>query len=112
MGIYFSIDYRSLPSGFGQIVDESQPMRISGDRWNYTLIAFKGCGQRDDPSYKKTHYIDTENWHQIITQTYHLLKQHGVTEVYDSELQCDWPGMVNSHTGKFNLDIWYQLRGE
>ena len=110
MGIYFSVDYRSLPSGFGQIIDPSQPMKISGDRWNYTLIAFKGCGQRDDPSYKETYFINTENWRQIVIQTYHTLKQHGVEEVSDNELYCDYPDLVDPQTYKFKLDDWYRIQ--
>ena len=111
MGIYFSVDYRSPPSGFGQIIDPSQPIRVSGDRWNSILIAFTGCGQRDDPSYKETYYIDTENYtypsRQIVIQTYHILKQHGVEEVYDTELYYEvshW-----SFNGKFKLEHWYKL---
>ena len=108
MGIYFSVDYRSPPSGFGQIIDPSQPMRISGNRWNSILIAFKDCGQRDDPSYRDTYYIDTENWRQIIIQTYHILKDHGVEEVWDTELYYEFSHW--SFNGKFDLEHWYKLR--
>ena len=103
MGIYFSVDYRSNPSGFGQIVRPGQ-----NSARQMTLIAFKNCGQRDDPSYRDTYYIDTENWRQIIIQTYHILKDHGVEEVWDSELYCEishW-----SFDGKFKLEHWYKLR--
>ena len=106
MGIYFSVDYRSPPSGFGQIVRSEQDSAKQ-----MTLIAFKGCGQRDDPSYKETYYIDTENYtypsRQIVIQTYHILKQHGVEEVYDTELYYEvshW-----SFNGKFKLEHWYKL---
>ena len=34
---YFSIDYRSPPSGMGQIIDTTKPEMI-GDRYNYILI--------------------------------------------------------------------------
>ena len=108
MGIYFSVDYRSPPSGFGQIVRPGQ-----NSAKQMTLIAFKGCGQRDDPSYRDTYYIDTENYtypsRQIIIQTYHILKQHGVEEVSDSELYYGYPRLVNSQTGRFKLEDWYKL---
>ena len=108
MGIYFSVDYRSPPSGFGQIVRPGQ-----NSAKQMTLIAFTGCGQRDDPSYRDTYYIDTENWRQIIIQTYHILKNHGVEEVWDSELYYEFPHLVNSQTGKFKLEDWYRtLLGE
>tara|TARA_Y100001970_G_C13937306_1_gene701347 strand:- start:466 stop:807 length:342 start_codon:yes stop_codon:yes gene_type:complete len=110
MGIYFSVDYRSPPSGFGQIVDPSKPMTLSGGRWNYTLIAFKGCGQRDDPSYKETYYINTENWRQIVIQTYHTLKQLGVTEVYDCELRYQQPSIATKENGNYDLETWYQTQ--
>ena len=102
MGIYFSVDYRSPPSGFGQIVRPGQ-----NSAKQMTLIAFKDCGQRDDPSYRDTYYIDTENWRQIIIQTYHILKDHGVEEVFDTELYYEvshW-----SFNGKFKLEHWYKL---
>ena len=105
MGIYFSVDYRSPPSGFGQIVRSEQDSAKQ-----MTLIAFKGCGQRDDPSYKETYFINTENWRQIVIQTYHSLKQHGVEEVYDSELYCDYPDQVNPQTYKFKLEDWYRIQ--
>ena len=107
MGIYFSVDYRSLPSGFGQIFRSEQDSASQ-----MTLISFKGFGLSNDPAYGKTIYIDTDDWSEVMRQTYQTLKRFGVTEVYDSELQSEWPGMVNSHTGKINLDLWYQLRGE
>lgn len=103
MEIYFSVDYRSPPSGFGQIV---RPGQKSAKQM--TLIAFKGCGQRDDPAYKETYYIDTEDCRQITIQTYYILKEHGVEEVYDTELYYEvshW-----SFNGKFKLEHWYKLR--
>ena len=45
---YFSIDYRSPPSGMGQIIDTQKPAKI-GDRYNYILITYSGCGPAYDP---------------------------------------------------------------
>ena len=104
----FSVDYRSPPSGFGQIFrserDSARQM---------TLISFKGCGLSNDPAYGKTIYIDTDDWSEIIWQTYQILEQLGVTEVYDSELYFHGnEALAKDSDCNFDLDVWYQLRGE
>ena len=104
----FSVDYRSLPSGFGQIFRSEQDSASQ-----MTLISFKGCGLSNDPAYGKTIYIDTNEWSTIIRLTYQTLKRLGVTEVYDSELYYnDYEHLAKDSDCNFDLDVWYQIRGE
>ena len=56
---YFSIDYRSPPSGMGQIIDTTKPEMI-GDRYNYILITYSGCGSENDPSYNLTKHFSSQ----------------------------------------------------
>ena len=52
---YFSLDYRSPPSGMGQIVDTEQPEKIGG-KWNMILVDY-GDNTREDPYYVETKYF-------------------------------------------------------
>jgi hypothetical protein len=112
---YFSIDYRSPPSGLGQIIDTTKPEKI-GDRWNYILITYSGFGSKNDPSYNLTkHFASKEAEEQgwagpVLPQIFQFLRDQGVTHVYDSELSYDYEGgNENDFEGLFTLDRWIEI---
>ena len=108
---YFSIDYRSPPSGMGQIVDTSLPPMIDG-KHNYILVSYSGCGGQDNPYYVETKYFHSEQAEQegwagpIIKEIIQYLKDQGVTHVYDSELSFE---EVGSDDGMFSLKRWSKI---
>jgi len=109
---YFSIDYRSPPSGLGQIIDTTKPEKI-GDRWNYILVTYSGNGSENDPSYIKTVHFpsreaDEQGWAgPVLPQIFQLLRDQGVTHVYDSELTYEMEGA--DEDGNFPLDRWIDI---
>ena len=109
---YFSIDYRSPPSGMGQIIDDTQPEMI-GDRYNYILVTYSGCGSENDPSYVLTKYFpsqeaDEQGWAgPIMEDIINYLRSQGVTHVYDSELSYEEEGA--DEDGFFTLDRWEEI---
>ena len=104
--MYFSVDYRSPPSGLGQIVNS-----ISDDMF---LVSLPGCGMKDDPNYLDTYYLDhpdiekTGSLKPIIPLLESILKIHGVAEVYDSEAGYDHPDKCDSRH-HFKLDDWINI---
>ena len=80
---YFSVDYRSPPSGLGQIVTPGSDDMI--------LISYPGCGIPDDPHYSHTIHIDHPEVREsewigpAVPFLHQLLKSFGIEEVYDSE---------------------------
>ena len=112
--IYFSIDYRSPPSGMGQIIDTTQPEKI-GDQYNYILIDY-GSDPHEDPSYVMTKYFYSEQAAQegwagpIMTDIFQFLRDQKVTHVYDSELSYNYEGgNENDFNGLFTLDRWEEI---
>jgi len=107
---YFSIDYRSPPSGMGQIIDTSLSPMI-GDKYNYILIDY-GTNPHEDPSYVMTKYFyseqaEEEGWAgPIIREIIQFLRDQGVTHVYDSELSYEYDG---SDDGMFPLERWTEI---
>lgn len=105
---YFSIDYRSPPSGMGQIIDTSQPEKI-GDKWNMVLIDY-GANPSQDPFYVQTQYFtsqqaEDEGWAgPVIEEIVLFLKEKGVTHVQDSEMAYEYPGA--DERGFFTLERW------
>ena len=66
---YFSIDYRSPPSGMGQVIDTTQPETIidgnGNEVYNYSLVTYSGNGSENDPSYISTaHFSSQEAYDQ------------------------------------------------
>ncbi len=114
---YFSIDYRSPPSGLGQIIDDSRPDRFVnryGDEvWNYTLVTYPGCGSENDPAYILTaHFssLDVEKqgwWGPILEDLVSYLRTCGVTRVYDIELSLEFH--IGDENGYFLLDDWAEV---
>ena len=110
---YFSIDYRSPPSGMGQIIDTTKPKKI-GDRYNYILITYPGCGSKNDPSYNLTKHFPSQEAEQegwagpILKDLLNYLHRVGVTHVYDSELSYEQQEWCDEN-GYFPLDRWGQI---
>ena len=110
---YFSIDYRSPPSGMGQILDTEQP-RMIGDKYNMILVDY-GCDDHEDPHYVQTKYFHSEHAAQegwagpIINEIIQYLRDQGVSHVYDSELGYQM-GM-SQHLGfhYYPIDIWANI---
>ena len=104
--IYFSIDYRSPPSGMGQIIDTTKPEMI-GEQYNFILIDY-GSDPHEDPSYVMTKYFYSEQAAQegwagpILPQLFQYLRDQGVTHVYDGELSYEEEGA--DEDGYFPLD--------
>ena len=109
--IYFSIDYRSPPSGMGQIIDTTQPEKI-GDKWNMVLIDW-GANPQEDPFYTQTQYFksqqaEDEGWAgPVIEEIIQFLRDSGVTHVQDNELAYEYPG--SDERGFFTLERWADI---
>lgn len=105
---FFSVDYRSPPSGMGQIIDTSQPEKI-GDKWNMVLVDY-GANPQQDPFYVQTKYFtsqkaEDEGWAgPVIEEIIAFLRESGVTHVQDSEMAYEYPGA--DERGFFTLERW------
>jgi len=108
---YFSIDYRSPPSGMGQIIDTEKPEKV-GDQYNFILIDY-GSDPHEDPSYVMTKYFyseqaDQEGWAgPVMTDIFQYLRDQNVTHVYDGELAYEEEGADDD--GYFTLDRWIAI---
>ena len=108
---YFSIDYRSPPSGMGQIIDTTQPEMI-GEQYNYILIDY-GSNPHEDPSYVMTKYFYSEQaeydgWSgPVMEEIIQFLRDQEVTHVYDSELSYEEDGADDE--GFFTLERWIEI---
>ena len=108
---YFSLDYRSPPSGMGQIVDTEQPEMIR-DKYNMILIDY-GDNPQEDPVYTQTKYFHSEQAAQegwagpIMPEVIQYLRDQGVTHVYDGELKYDFTGA--DENGHFPIDRWAEI---
>ncbi len=108
---YFSIDYRSPPSGMGQIVDTSQPEKI-GDKWNMINVDY-GTDDSANPYYIETKYFHSEQAAQegwagpVIEEIVQYLKEQGVTHVLDGEVAYEYPGADKQ--GYFTLERWADI---
>ena len=112
---YFSLDYRSPPSGMGQIVDTEQPRKI-GDKWNMILIDYGDVNpsflQEESPYVKTTFFQSTqaaqEGWAgPVMPQIIQYLRDQGVTHVYDGELKYEFRGA--DENGYFQIDRWAEI---
>lgn len=109
--IYFSIDYRSPPSGMGQIVDTTLTERVGG-KWNMTLVDY-GDTPHESEYYTETKYFFSkqaaqEGWAgPVIKEIVAYLKEQGVTHVYDSEVAYEYPGA--DERGYFTLERWADI---
>jgi hypothetical protein len=94
----FSIDYRSPPSGLGQIVHPNGDME---------LIHYDGCSWNNYP-YTDDHYFNSElqsfkEWIPV----FRLLREKGVKKVYDSEMSFDEDGFDKDQM--ISLEIWISI---
>ena len=115
--IYFSIDYRSPPSGMGQIIDTSKPKkvinRLGNEVYNFTLVSYSGCGSENDPNYILTAYFNSREAEEqgwagpIFPQIFQFLHDQGVTHVYDGELSYEEEGA--DEDGYFPLERWIEI---
>ena len=109
---YFSIDYRSPPSGMGQIIDTTQPEMI-GEQYNYILITYPGCGSEHDSSYVSTKHFPSQEAEQegwagpVLPQIFQFLLDSKVTHVYDGELSYEEEGA--DENGYFTLERWIEI---
>ena len=111
---YFSIDYRSPPSGMGQIIDTTKPKKI-GEQYNFILIDY-GSDPHEDISYVMTKYFYSEQAAQegwagpVMEEIIQFLRDQQVTHVYDSELSYNYEGgNENDFKGLFTLDRWEEI---
>lgn len=111
---YFSIDYRSPPSGMGQIIDTSKPKKI-GDKYNMILVDY-GDNPQEDPVYTQTKYFHSEQAAQegwagpIMTDIFQYLRDQGITHVWDGELAYEYEGgNQEDFQGLFTLDRWIEI---
>ena len=108
---YFSLDYRSPPSGMGQIVDTEQPKKI-GDKYNMILVDY-GDDTQEDPHYVETKYFFSnqaaqEGWAgPVMPQIIQYLRDQGVTHVYDRELKYEFHGA--DENGYFPIARWAEI---
>ena len=114
---YFSIDYRSPPSGMGQIIDTRKPTKtvspIGTEVYNYILVTYSGSGSENDPNYILTaHFSSREAEEQgwagpIMEDIINYLRSQGVTHVCDIELSYETEGA--DEDGFFTLDRWAEI---
>ena len=111
--IYFSIDYRSPPSGMGQIINTELPSVITeidgSQAYNYTLIQY-GLNCRWDTSYVYNKMFETPTQDltlEVFNQIIQYLKEQNVTHVYDGELSYEYD--TDGEDGYFTLDRWADL---
>ena len=114
---YFSIDYRSPPSGMGQIIDTEKPTKtlspIGTEVYNYILVTYSGNGLEQDDNYILTaHFSSREAEEQgwdgpILPQVFQFLHDQGVTHVHDGELSYEEEGADDD--GYFPLERWIEI---
>ena len=111
---YFSLDYRSPPSGMGQIIDTTKP-RMIGEQYNFILIDY-GSDPHKDPSYVVTKYFYSEQAAQegwagpVMEEIIQFLRDQEVTHVQDGELAYEYEGgNENDFRGLFTLDRWAEI---
>ena len=107
---YFAVDYRSPPSGMGQICNTD----LDSDGIDKILISYPGCGLKNDPNYHRTIHlthpdIEKSDWiGPIIPLLHQTLKSHGVTKVYDTEEGYNRPDQCDEYHF-FDLDSWINI---
>ena len=100
----FSIDYRSPPSGLGQIVIKGLPETPD----NMILVSYDGNGNPDDPHYGgHIHLKDIYENPEEIDLLEQFLIENKVATVYDSEEGYNRPGI--SMNGHFDLKAWIKI---
>ena len=96
--VIFSVDYRSPPSGLGQIIHPNGDME---------LVHYNGCSG-NTYTYVLNHFFDSKldtfkDW----TPVFQLLREKGVEKVYDSEMSYDEDGFDDN--GMTPLENWISI---
>ena len=111
---YFSIDYRSPPSGLGQIVKPGEPETVDG-KYNMILVNTVSVENRQfaqpSPFYVETRtFLTQDDWLNLeeLGQLYDYLASQGVETVHDSEMSCDYPEHFDEN-GHVPLVDWIML---
>jgi len=107
---YFSIDYRSPPSGVGQIVPEG-----ATHAKEMILITAGDDGAETNPYYRETLYFPHNLWEEETRDEARkffedLFTEHGVNHVYDSEMGYNFdvpPDMGFNHSTGLWLDTLF-----
>ena len=107
---YFSVDYRSPPSGIGQII---RPGVVEARE--IILLTSKGNGDFANPFYKATHHFPHQMYEDpsIDKDAYEwmsdLFKGYGVTHVYDAELNYQWGMSQHLGVNYYPVSIWLDI---
>ena len=111
--IYFSVDYRSPPSGMGQIINSELPSVINqpdgSQAYNYTLIQY-GLNCQWDTSYVHNKLFETTTQDmtlEVFNQIIQYLKDQNVTHVDDGELSYEYE--TDAPDRFFTLDRWAEI---
>ena len=104
MSNVFSIDYRSPPSGLGQIVIKGLPKTAE----NMILISYDGNGNPNNPHYGgQIHLKDIYENPESMDLLEKFLITNEVETVYDSEEGFNRPDI--SMNGYFDLADWIKI---
>jgi len=111
---YFSIDYRSPPSGLGQIVRPNRPKMVGG-KHNMVNVghhsALDGDYHTNDAYYiDEKVFVTQDEWFNLddISELYDYLLSQGVETVYDSEMSYDYPGYFDENK-HIMLSDWIEI---
>ena len=103
---YFSIDYRSPPSGVGQIVFPEQPYASQ-----MILVVAGDDGPYNNPHYKKTLYFPYNLWEKHVRSKARcffeaLFEKYGVSYVYDAEMNYDGKSPSDLGNSQYSTELW------
>ena len=103
---YFSMDYRSPPSGVGQIVFPEQPYASQ-----MILITAGDEGPEIDPHYKETKYFPFNLWEEHAREKgrkffEELFTEHCVGYVYDAEMNYDGDAPPDLEHSCYSTKLW------
>ena len=103
---YFSIDYRSPSSGVGQIVFPEQPYASQ-----MILVTAGDDGPEINPHYKKTVYFPHNLWEVETREKARsffegLFEKHGVSYVYDSEMNYSLGIQSDLGNSQYSTERW------
>jgi len=104
MSNVFSIDYRSPPSGLGQIFDPTRPDTPE----NMILVSYDGNGNPSNPHYGgQIHLKNIWEHPESIDLLHQFLIDNEVCVVRDSEEGFNHPDI--SMNGIFDLEDWIKI---